>query len=58
MGNVYKIEVEIDSEGFNEEIKLMAGMSGAVEIDVGKRSVLDYFLEPILQGMKNSLKEQ
>lgn len=55
---MYKIEVEIDSEGFNEEIKLMAGMSGAVEIDVGKRSVLDYFLEPILQGMKNSLKEQ
>lgn len=58
MGNVYKIEVEIDSEGFNEEIKLMSGMSGTVEIDVGKRSVLDYFLEPILQGMKNSLKEQ
>lgn len=58
MGNVYKIEVEIDSEGFNEEIKLMSGMSGNVEIDVGKRSVLDYFLEPILQGMKNSLKEQ
>lgn len=58
MGNVYKIEVEIDSEGFSEEIKLMSGMSGTVEIDVGKRSVLDYFLEPILQGMKNSLKEQ
>lgn len=58
MGNVYKIEVEIDSEGFNEEIKLISGMSGTVEIDVGKRSVLDYFLEPILQGMKNSLKEQ
>lgn len=58
MGNVYKIEVEIDNEGFNEEIKLMSGMSGNVEIDVGKRSVLDYFLEPILQGMKNSLKEQ
>lgn len=58
MGNVYKIEVEIDREGFNEEIKLMSGMSGTVEIDVGKRSVLDYFLEPILQGMKNSLKEQ
>ncbi len=58
MGNVYKIEVEIDSEGFNEEIKLMSGMSGTVEIDVGKRSVLDYFLKPILQGMKNSLKEQ
>ena len=58
MGNVYKIELEIDREGFNEEIKLMSGMSGTVEIDVGKRSVLDYFLEPILQGMKNSLKEQ
>lgn len=55
---MYKIEVEIDREGFNEEIKLMSGMSGTVEIDVGKRSVLDYFLEPILQGMKNSLKEQ
>ena len=58
VGNVYKIEVEIDSTRFNEEINLISGMSGTVEIDVGKRSVLDYFLEPILKGMKNSLKEK
>lgn len=58
IGNVYKIEVEIDLTRFNEEINLISGMSGIVEIDAGKRSILDYFMEPILQGMKNSLKEK
>lgn len=57
-GNVYNIKIEIDNDVLNDNINLISGLSGGVEIDIGKRSVLDYFLEPVIQGMKNSLKEK
>ena len=57
-GNVYNIKVEIDNGVLNDNINLISGLSGSVEIDIGKRSVLDYFLEPVMQGMRNSLKEK
>jgi len=35
----------------------MSGLSGTVEVNVGQRRVLDYFLEPILGELNKSLKE-
>lgn len=58
MGNVYAVKVEIDENLLPEDIKLISGLSGTMEINVGKRSVLDYFLEPIVGGLENSLKEK
>ena len=37
---------------------LKPGMEGSVDIIIGNRSVLDYFLEPFTKGMKDSLKEK
>lgn len=57
IGNVYVIKIEIDSE-LNENIILKYGLSGSMEIIVGKRSLLDYFAEPIKKGLDSSLKEE
>lgn len=54
----YEIWVDIDESGCNNAIKLMSGMTGNVEVKVGKRSVMDYFLEPILGSVDRSLKEK
>lgn len=57
MGNVYTVKAEIDEKLLHEDIQLMSGLSGSIEINVGQRSVLDYFLEPIIGDLDNSLTE-
>ena len=54
---MYKVWVQIDEANYHNEIELVSGMTGNMEIQVGKRSVIDYFLEPILGNLNNSLKE-
>ena len=56
VGNVYIAEITFD-EGLNDKILLRQGLTGTVEIKVGTRSVMEYFLEPITDGLSNSLKE-
>lgn len=34
------------------------GMEGNCDIIIGKRTVLDYFLEPFIEGFEGSLKEE
>ena len=50
--------VEIDEVSCHKDIEFKSGMSGMVEINIGKRSVMDYFLDPILGNLNNSLKEK
>lgn len=57
LSNVYSMSVEIEEKCLNGNIELRSGMSGTMEIKVGKRSVLEYFLEPIVGNLNNSLKE-
>jgi len=57
-GNVYNVRIEIASEEARNNIELISGMSGSADIKVGKRSILQYFLEPIQKGFSNSLKEK
>jgi len=38
-------------------IELLPGMTLSAEIRTGTRSILDYFLEPLLRGLKESLRE-
>ena len=55
MGSVYMVRISIkDTNG----IDVRPGLTGAVEIKIGKRSVMDYFLEPIMKGFGDSLKEK
>lgn len=56
IGSVYIVKLEID--GANKNINIISGLSGAVEIKIGKRTVMDYFLEPIVKGFGDSLKEK
>lgn len=56
VGNVYVTEITFD-EGLNDNILLRQGLTGMAEIKIGTRSVMEYFLEPITDGLSNSLKE-
>lgn len=56
MGSVYIVKLELDDS--NENIHIISGLSGAVEIKTDKRTVMDYFLEPIVKGFGESLKEK
>lgn len=54
-GNVYVVDVLIEN---SEKTPFIIGMSGTAEIVTGKRSVLEYFMEPIKQGIDDSFKEK
>lgn len=54
VGSAYKVDVL--PERLPDDVKI--GMEGDCDILVGKRSVLDYFLEPFIKGFGESLKEQ
>ena len=56
LGSVYLIKVRVLNK--NNEIKLTSGLTGNVEIKIGKRTVMDYFLDPIMKGFGESLKEK
>lgn len=56
LGSVYIVKLELSNS--NENIKIISGLSGAVEIKTDKRTVMDYFLEPIVKGFGESLKEK
>ena len=56
MGSVYLIKINVLNE--NDGIQLIPGLAGIVEIKTGTRSIMSYFLEPITESFKNSLKEK
>ncbi|MBK1812694.1 HlyD family efflux transporter periplasmic adaptor subunit [Clostridium sp. YIM B02505] len=54
LGNVYKINItlkeqSIKSEG--KEFKLFPGMNAQVDINVGKRRIIEYFLDPFKKAI-------
>ena len=55
MGSVYLVKIKLtDDNG----IDIRPGLSGTVEIKTGRRTVMDYFLSPIMKGFGDSLKEK
>ena len=56
MGSVYLMKLDVDDS--NENIDIMSGLTGAVEVKVGKHSVMRYFLDPIVKGFGESMKEK
>lgn len=56
LGSVYEIRATIQDT--NAGIQLIAGLEGSMEIHIGSRSVLSYFLEPITKGLDSSFKEK
>lgn len=49
--NVYMVKLSIEND--NESIKILPGMTASVEFNLGKKKVINYFLEPITGAMKN-----
>lgn len=56
MGSVYLVKIKITDK--HDDIDIISGLSGSVEIKTDKRTVMDYFLEPIKKGFGESLKEK
>ena len=56
MGSVYLVKLEI--EDVPNGINIVSGLSGSVEIKTDKRTVMEYFLDPIMKGFGESLKEK
>ena len=55
LGSVYLVKIELTD--WNENINIMSGLSGSIEIKTGERSIMKYFLDPITKGFGESLKE-
>lgn len=56
LGSVYLVKIDITD--IPKGINLTSGLSGSVEIKTGKRTVMSYFLDPIIKGFGESLKEK
>lgn len=56
MGSVYLVKINITE--IPDGIDIISGLSGNIEIKIGKRSVMDCFLDPIKKGFGESLKEK
>lgn len=57
---VYKSRVVLDKpklKGVSERFRLIPGMNVVAEIKVGTRTVLSYFLYPIIKGLDESINE-
>ena len=55
LGNVYLVEVSL---GEVPEELLKIGQEGNCDISLGKRTILNYFLEPFIDGLKDSMHER
>lgn len=56
LGSVYLVKLEITD--VPEGIDIVSGLSGSVEIKTDKHTVMEYFLDPIMKGFGESLKEK
>lgn len=54
--NVYVVKLSIGNN--NDKIKLLPGMTATVEFDLGKRSIMKYFLDSITGALKNTAREK
>ncbi len=55
----YKARVKITSKDLQDRnIKLVSGMLTVIEIKTGRRSVMNYFLEPLKKNVSNAMKER
>lgn len=54
LGTVYPVDISVN--GIPDDMK--QGMEGKMDIIIGTRTVMDYFLEPFRKGLDNSMKEK
>ena len=54
---IVRVRTEKTNFGQDADLPIIPGMTASVDIITGKRTVLEYLLEPILKAKTNSLKE-
>lgn len=60
-GLIYSVKVALDHATMfvnDSELPLTPGMSGSVEIKTGERRVIEYVLSPLIQHVRESLRER
>lgn len=56
LGSVYLVKLKLDDS--NDNIEIMSGLPRSVEVKIGKQSIMRCFLDPIVKGLGESLKEK
>ena len=56
IGDVYITKVKFNN--INSNIDIFSGLTGNAEIKTGKRNIMSYFLDPIIKGLNESIKEK
>ena len=58
----YRVHVETTNRHFkkrsNEELEIIPGMTGTVEIKTGKNTVLNYLIKPLVKTLNESMTER
>ncbi len=54
VGSVYSVEIELDE--MPEELR--TGQEGTCDIIIGRRTIINYFLEPFVEGLNDSMHEK
>jgi len=54
----YRIRLRTDETSLGEDKPIIPGMTGAVDILTGEKTVLQYLLKPILKAQQNALRER
>ncbi len=59
-GAFYRVLVELTDTDLHgvDQLKLLPGMTVSAELKAGRRSVISYFLYPLLRGLDESLRER
>lgn len=60
-GLIYSVKVKLDRSAMQIEDKLVSispGMEAVVEVKTGRRRVIEYFLSPLIQHQRESLRER
>lgn len=55
VGNAYQVIVELED---SDNMDIISGLTGTIEIKVGERSIISYFLDPLLNAKDSIFKEQ
>ncbi|MBQ4283495.1 MAG: HlyD family efflux transporter periplasmic adaptor subunit [Lachnospira sp.] len=56
LGNVVLIKVAITDEDFDE--KVFSGLTGTADMIIGERRIIEYFIAPITDALKESIRER
>ncbi|MDL2259113.1 HlyD family type I secretion periplasmic adaptor subunit [Eubacteriales bacterium OttesenSCG-928-K08] len=61
LGSVYLVHVQVDEPvvtSLGNEVVILPGMTGSIEVKTGVRKIVEYFLEPITDALDGSLKQE